>query len=66
MKARPKVYRVMYVAKVGTLFLTGEIHIQSEKEKWEIDHETILAVHIDKRSGGNAVFDRIIDAELIE
>lgn len=57
-----KIYRVTYRAKVGALPFVSEIDIKTRKEKWEIDHETIIEKYLEA-NGRKAKFDEIIDCQ---
>lgn len=57
----PKIYRVIYRARVGALALVGEIDFKTKKDIWDIDHEKIVAEYL-KQNGGIAEFDSIIDS----
>ncbi len=59
---RTKIYRITYRARVGSLALVGEINFKTKKEKWDIDHEKIVATFL-KQNGGVAEFDSIIDSK---
>lgn len=57
-----KIYRITFRAKVGNIPVVGEIDIATKKEKWEINHEEVIAKRLLEEGGGYTSFNGIIDA----